>query len=230
MKKIKGWELDFFSSGEWQVADERLKDLEKNCRPYSDGYCPGREKLFEALRATSYEQVKACIIGQDPFPNPRHATGIAFSIPRDIPEKDYPVTLRTFFKEYVSDLGCSNPSHGDLRKWCGENGVLLWNALPSCGIGRSLSHDWRDQAWDYLTREIVRTLSKKGIVYALLGSVSRRYLGDISPTNNRTIITSHPSPRGNMSSRTPFTGSRLFSTINDHLNDIGSSVVDWSLE
>lgn len=228
--KIKSWDLDFFNSGEWQVVDERLKELEKTYRPVSDGFCPGRKNLFEALRSTSFEQTRVCIIGQDPYPSQRHATGLAFSIPRDIPEKDWPVTLRTFLKEYSSDLGLCRPSHGELRKWCGDNGVLLWNAIPSTGIGSSLSHDWRDRCWDYLTREIVQRLSQKGVVYALLGSVARRYSDIINTANNRVIVTSHPSPRGNVSSRTPFTGSRLFSTINAHLNQICLEPVDWRLE
>jgi uracil-DNA glycosylase len=229
--KIKGWDLNFFSSGEWQVCDERLKDLEKIHRPLGDkypGYSPGRDKLFAALRAIPEGEVRCCIIGQDPYPTPKYATGLAFSIPGDIPECDWPPTLRTFLQEYVSDLGLDHPRHGNLEEWS-SRGVLLWNYLPSCGSGRSLSHDWKDDSWGYLTREIVKTLAKKGIVFALLGQVARRCVNHISDTNNHVIVTSHPSPRGSVASRTPFVGSRLFSTINDKLNDLSLEPVDWRL-
>lgn len=222
--KIKGWDLDFFNSGEWQVIDERLKDLEKIHRPVSDGYNPGRKMLFEALRSTPYEEVRVAIIGQDPYPDSRLATGLAFGVPEG---QQFPPTLRTIFKEYERDLHYPCPSSGDLKGWA-NNGVLLWNAVPSCGTGKSLSHDWTE--WDYLTREIVTKLAKKGIVYALLGQVARRYSNLINCTNNRVVLTSHPSPRGSLSSRTPFNSSRLFSTINAHLNDLALEPIEWRLE
>ena len=226
--RIKGWPLDYFNSGEWQVVDERLKDLEKVNRPYADGYNPGRHLLFDALRRTPADAVRCVIMGQDPYPTRAHATGIAFSIPSSIPQHDWPVTLRTFLDEYRTDLGHPMPSSGDLSDWCGR-GVLLWNAVPSCRSGASLSHDWRGGEWSLLTREIIRLLSKRGTTFALLGQVARRYLDEIDLTNNNVIVTSHPSPRGNINSRSPFTGSRLFSTINDKLVSNGAEPIDWKL-
>ena len=226
--KIKGWDLDFFNSGEWQVVDERLKDLEKRHRPLYDGYNPGREKLFAALRSTSYAEVNVCIIGQDPYPSSRHATGLAFSIPNTIERSDWPPTLTTLLKEYATDLARPIPSEGSLDRWA-ERGVLLWNAIPSCATGRGLSHDWAGDEWGYLTREIVKQLSMKGIVFALLGNVAGRSASCINTLDNHVIRTSHPSPRGSHNTHHPFVGSRLFSTINDKLNDLARGPIDWTL-
>lgn len=224
--KIKGWDLDYFNTGEWQVVDERLKDLERQNRAIGRyGYNPGRKSLFEALRVTSQEQTRVAIIGQDPYPQESFATGLSFSIPAG--RTDFPPTLRTIFDEYVSDLHHPYPTSGCLTPWTGEGGVLLWNAIPSCATGQSLSHDWVE--WENLTTEIVRKLAKKGICFALLGQVARRYSGLITPSNNHIVLTSHPSPRGSRSSNTPFIGSRLFSTLNDRLNDIALRPVDWKL-
>lgn len=224
--KIKGWDLKFFNSGEWQVCDERLKDLEKVNRPIGvDGYCPGRENLFRVLRLIPRDSVRCCIIGQDPYPDPRYATGVAFSIP----EKgglEFPPTLRTLLEEYCKDLHLPYPSHGSLEGWC-SRGVLLWNAVPSCRSGHSLSHDWPE--WECLTREIVTQLSARGVVFVLLGQVARRYLDSINLTNNYVIVTSHPSPRGSRSSNTPFIGSRIFSAVNDKLNENGLEPIEWRL-
>lgn len=226
--QIKGWPLKFFSSGEWQVVNEHLKDLEKTSRPYSDGWNPGRALLFDALRRTPLEKVKVAIIGQDPYPTRAHATGLAFSIPSSIQPEDYPITLRTILTEYQNDLGYPMPSSGDLSTWA-ERGVLLWNAIPSCRSGASLSHDWRGGEWDLLTKEIVTLLSERGTTFALLGQIAKRHLPAINLTNNNVIITSHPSPRGNMNSKSAFTGSRLFSTINDKLVNNGQEIIDWKL-
>lgn len=225
--KIKGWELEYFQTGEWQYVDEKLKDLEKVHRPYEDGYSPSRKLLFEALRRTPMGDIQVCIVGQDPYPTRGHATGIAFSIPDDIPESRYPPTLRTFLGKYSSDLRVPVPSKGSLDRWT-ERGVLLWNAIPSCAFGKPLSHDWPE--WEYLTKEIIQRLSERGIVFALLGGVARRFERDINTNNNHVIVTSHPSPRGSLNAKVPFVGSRLFSTINDRLNDHGLRAIDWKLE
>lgn len=226
--KVSGWDLSFFNSGEWQVIDERLKDLEKTAgRIGRDGFNPGRKSLFAALRATSYGQTRVCVIGQDPYPQEGLSTGLAFSIPASVEREDFPPTLKTIFSEYQSDLHHPYPSSGVLTPWTGDNGVLLWNAVPSCRTGQSLSQDWDE--WRYLTREIITTLAKKGIVFALLGQVARSYLNDIDLSNNSVVVTSHPSPRGSRSSNTPFLGSRIFSTINDKLNDLALRSIDWKL-
>lgn len=227
--KIKGWDLKFFDSGEWQVCDERLKDLEKINRPIGlQGYNPRRHDLFRSLRTLPSGEVRCCIVGQDPYPGLKFSTGIAFSIPNTIQQSEWPPTFITFIKEYCKDLGHPMPSSGDLSKWNSpEGGVLLWNAVPSCRTGTSLSHDWDE--WSYLTREVINTLTKKGIVFALLGQVARRYSYLINDTNNHLITLSHPSPRGSMASKTPFIGSRLFSTINDRLNDLALPTIDWKL-
>lgn len=225
--KIKGWELDYFNSGEWQVVDERLKDLEKANKPVNEGYNPGRSQLFSALRATPMGEVRVCILGQDPYPESKYATGLAFSIPGGIESTDWPPTLRTLLREYSTDLRRPLPSSGSLGAWA-ERGCLLWNAIPSCGLGKSLSHDWSE--WEPLTKEILRRLSDRGgVVYALLGQVARRYLADIDVTRNSVVLTSHPSPRGSHS-KTPFVGSRIFSTINDKLTDMGCEPMDWLLQ
>lgn len=224
--KIKGWELDFFNSGEWQVCDERLKDIERISRRIgSDGYNPGRKSLFKALQAVPEAATRVALFGQDPYPQAEFATGLAFSIPAETSGR-LPPTLSTVFDEYESDLHYGRPKSGDLGRWAAQ-GVLLWNVIPSTKTGQSLSQDWDE--WTYLTREIIHKLNKRRVVYALLGTVARRYLNDIDTTSCGVLVTSHPSPRGSRSSNTPFVGSRIFSAINDKLSALGQSPIDWRL-
>lgn len=225
--KIKGWDLKFFNTGEWQVCDERLKDLEKvNRRVGREGYNPGRANLFRSLRLSPREGVRVAIIGQDPYPKSELATGLAFDVPSTCAPGQFPQTLNTLFKEYCSDLGHDLPSNGNLEQWAGS-GVLLWNAIPTCLTGKSMSHDWPE--WECLTREIVEQLSQRGIVFALLGQVARRFDKFISLSNNKVITVSHPSPRGSVGAKTPFLGSRLFSTINAKLVENAQEPIDWKL-
>jgi uracil-DNA glycosylase len=229
-------ELSYWQSGEWQVVEERLSDMDKSGKLYN----PERQLLFAALDSVPLEKVKVCIIGQDPYPQGRYATGLAFSIPKAA--TSHPPTLSTVLREYEDDLHLPYPKNGNLEKWASQ-GVLLWNAIPSCEVGKSLSHDWVE--WKALTQEIIQRLSDKGgIVFVCLGGVAREaahkvIIGDdgkprrvciVDTLRNDFITTSHPSPRGNLNSKVPFSGSRIFSTINAYLCKRGKAPVDWKLE
>ncbi len=216
-------DLHFWQSGEFQLAKERIDDDIR----HGHGVVPSKSRMFAALSATPLRETKAVILGQDPYPGAGHATGMAFSVPRELEPGDFPPTLRTVFSEYSRDLGYPSPGNGDLSKWAAE-GVLLWNTIPSCRTGKSLSHDWPDGCWDYLTREIIRRCDEQGVVFAFLGAVAKRHLSEVKASP--VIQTSHPSPRGSLNSRTPFVGSRLFSTINAKLNEIGLEPIDWRLD
>ena len=217
MKRIKGWEhLKYFEYGEWQVVEERLRDLTKAGK----GYCPGKQNLFRALELTPFGSVKVCFLGQDPYPDPKYASGLAFSVPEDV---GVPPSLAAILKEYSSDLHLPEPEKGDLTKWA-QQGVLLWNIIPSCAMFRSMSHDWPE--WELLTQEILESLWATDCLFVTLGYVAKTRLGKfIDTTSPRVISVTHPSPRAGLSAKVPFAGCRLFSTINSKL----ASSIDWRL-
>lgn len=214
-------QLTFWNTGEWQVIEEKLDDLTDQKVVFN----PDRKNLFKALATTPLEDCKVALFGQDPYPSHTNSTGLAFSIPAR--SETFPPTLQEVFREYQSDLGYEAPKTGDLTPWA-EQGVLLWNVIPTTLLGKSLAHEWWTE-WSYLTKEITEELSKRGIVFALLGSKARQYKQFIDEKNNKTIETSHPSPRGSLNSKTPFVGSRLFSRINDYLVQQGKTTVNWRL-
>lgn len=224
---MNGWDqLPFWLSEDWLTAQEKLDGEVAG----SLSICPSRDRIFRALDETPLDQVRAAIIGQDPYPNPACATGLAFSIPKGV--ANIPPTLRTILREYSDDLHLPIPTHGDLSSWC-SSGVLLWNALPTCLCFKSMSHDWPE--WRRLTNEILEFLCKRGVVIVLVGSVARRhaetvnYFELVNPGENVCIEVSHPSPRGRAAGRSPFVGSRLFSKINAGCVSLGYEPVNWEL-
>jgi len=214
-------QLKFWQSGEFQVMQERLQDLAVAGIMFN----PPADKLFAALDATKFNDVKVVIMGQDPYPDSRFATGIAFDIPPSY--RKFPVTLSNILREYSEDLGYPFPKSGSLKKWTKH--VLLWNTIPSCEAGKPLSHEgWFE--WQFLTKEIVESLAKREqpLVFCFLGGRAREYVKYVTG-KSKVIETSHPSPRGMMVSRVPFLGSRLFTTANAYLTQLGQKPVDWRL-
>jgi len=223
IKIAGGWSrLKYWNCGEFDVVLERLNDLRKAGTPF----CPQKDHIFRSLQMCPFDQVRVVLMGQDPYPDPVYPTGIAFDVDPRIPYKSLPPTLKTIFEEYNSDLGYPIPNSGSLVNWCYE-GVLLWNAIPTCDAWKSKSHDWPE--WKLLTQELVEELSKKGkTVFVFLGNTARQFAQYVEP-GEEVIEVSHPSPRASRASRHPFLGSRIFSTVNDKLCAQGLPPIDWRL-
>jgi uracil-DNA glycosylase len=221
---LEKWtDLDYFQSGEWQVVEERLNDLTKQ----KTTWCPGKRNLFAAFKAVPFMDVRVLILGQDPYPNPEYATGLAFSVPGNIAKEKLPPSLGNLLSEYSADLHYPDPGHGDLSPWC-KQGVLLWNAIPSCLAWKSASHRWSE--WELLTAEVIRKLTKKSIVVCTLGSIAKEYADKYADTEmSKVLSVTHPSPRASITAKVPFNGCRMFSTINTYLRDLGHDPVDWRL-
>ena len=220
---IKEWDdLEFWSTGEWQVIQQRFDELRRNHVVYN----PRREWLFRSLDLCPYDACRLCVVGQDPYPDHDMATGLAFSIPKT--SKKIPLSLQNILKEYQSDLSYDNkemPKHGCLDAWA-EQGVLLWNATPSCEAGKAGSHtDWPE--WKLLTEEIIKELSDKGIVFALIGTEAKKLKNLIDENGNEVLLFGHPSP---LNRSNPFIGSRFFSTVNAALVKMKLSPIEWRLK
>lgn len=190
--------------------DDRLREDETN---------PPRELIFRALNVDP-SKVKVVILGQDPYPNPTMATGLAFSIPPTT--ERYPPSLQNILSEYQSDLGKPPPLSGDLSPWVGE-GVLLLNTVLTCRPGESLSH--ADIGWQDFTRAIIKSVNTSETVGILWGAHAQKYREYFA--SDMRIETPHPSP---LSAYRGFFGSKPFSQTNDLLLAKGIGPIDWSLQ
>ncbi len=94
---------------------------------------PEPANIFNALRLTSPATTRVAILGQDPYPTPGHANGLAFSY---VGRGPLPASLRNIFKELASDLGNPARTRGDLSDWA-RQGVLLLNTALTVEAGAS---------------------------------------------------------------------------------------------
>ena len=105
---------------------------------------PDMYKIFEALKLTSYKDVKVVILGQDPYHGKNQAHGLAFSVQKGV---DIPPSLINIYKELQDDLGCYIPNNGYLVPWA-KQGVLLLNA--SLTVVANMANSHRNKGWEHL--------------------------------------------------------------------------------
>lgn len=110
---------------------------------------PSQEKILNALAFTAPKDVRAVILGQDPYHGPNQAMGLSFSVPQG---EKLPPSLRNIYKEMASDLGCSMPESGDLTSWA-QQGVLLLNTTLTVREHAANSHS--KLGWQVLTNYVI---------------------------------------------------------------------------
>lgn len=189
----------------------------------SETVYPPMNDIFHALDATSYENVKAVILGQDPYHGPNQAHGLSFSVQKGV---KLPPSLRNIFLELKEDLGYEPPDHGCLEKWA-EQGVLLLNTVLTVRKGQAASH--KGQGWETFTDRIIELLNEREqpVVFILWGKHAAAKKELIDESRHVIIESPHPSP---FSARRGFFGSRPFSKTNEALRKMGREEIDWEIK
>lgn len=185
---------------------------------------PNMYNIFNALKLTSYEDVKVVIIGQDPYHQPNQAHGLAFSV---LKGNKVPPSLVNIFKEIQSDVGINNlGKHGELTKWA-EQGVLLLNNVLTVRDSSPNSH--KGQGWENFTDDVIKLLNQreKPMVFILWGGNARSKARLITNPKHLILQSAHPSP---LSAYNGFFGSRPFSQTNNFLIANGMQPIDWSID
>lgn len=204
----------------WQaVLKSKLKlldDIEE--RVSKEEFLPQAGIVMRAL-SQDFELSKVLILGQDPYPNPTHPVGLAFSIPAELSK--FPPTLKNIFKELSSDLQIPSPTSGDLTPWVNQ-GVVLLNRSLTCRSGESNSHV--NMGWQEFTDTCVKQLAQAGRVGILWGAKAQELSRYFS--KEKLLTSAHPSP---LSAYRGFFGSKPFSRANQVLLDSGIDPIDWRL-
>ena len=210
------------------LADEFEKDYYKNLREFlKEEYSrhtvyPEMHNIFNALKAAPYDQVKAVILGQDPYHEPGQAHGLCFSVQKGVPQ---PPSLVNIFKEMKADLGITPPDHGCLTDWA-EQGVLLLNAVLTVRAHEAISH--KSKGWEIFTDRVIELLNEreKPIVFILWGANAKAKEKLITNPQHLIITGAHPSP---LSAHNGFWGGKYFSRTNEFLIENGIEPINWKI-
>ncbi|NNE81272.1 MAG: uracil-DNA glycosylase [Silicimonas sp.] len=178
---------------------------------------PPAPQRFAALKLTPPEKTRVVILGQDPYPTPGHANGLAFSVAPDVA---LPRSLQNIYKELHADFG-KTPENGDLSLWASQ-GVLLLNTSLSVPAGEAGGH--AKLGWAALVGQILAHLDDLPRAYLLWGRHAQTIATNIAP-HHLKISTPHPSP---LSASRGFFGSRPFSRINAWLTERDDKPISWA--
>lgn len=183
---------------------------------------PPMNDIFNALKTTSYSDVKAVILGQDPYHGAGQAHGMCFSVKKGTPP---PPSLQNIFKEIQNELGLPIPPHGELTAWA-QSGVLLLNTALTVREGQANSH--RGHGWEILTDRIIELLNGREtpIVFLLWGGNARAKAKLITNSKHLVLQCAHPSP---LSAYNGFFGCGHFVKANEFLKSNGIEPIDWQI-
>ncbi|MBQ1471246.1 MAG: uracil-DNA glycosylase [Eubacterium sp.] len=186
---------------------------------------PDMHDIFNALKATAYQDVKVVILGQDPYHEPGQAHGMSFSVKPGVPQ---PPSLVNIFRELESDLGIAPPpkDYGYLMHWAQE-GVLLLNTVLTVREHAANSH--KGKGWEQLTDRIINALNEREapVVFLLWGKNAQAKVPLITAPQHLILTGAHPSP---LSAHHGFFGGRYFTKANAFLKGTGQGPVDWTIK
>jgi uracil-DNA glycosylase len=222
--------VHFDNDWETLLKDEFQKEYYQTLRVFlineykTQTIYPNMYNIFNALKYTSYEDVKVVIIGQDPYHQPNQAHGLAFSV---LKGNRVPPSLVNIFKEIQTDVGINNlGKHGELTKWAQEGVLLLNNVLT---VRDSCPNSHKGRGWENFTDDVIKILNQreKPMVFILWGANARAKARLVTNPNHLVLQSAHPSP---LSAYNGFFGSRPFSKANNFLMANGMQPIDWSID
>lgn len=222
----------FFDEGnEWNEFFENIQKKEyfqKLMKFVNEEYqtkviYPLKENLFNAFKLTPLQDVKVVILGQDPYPNPNQAMGLAFSVPEGI---KLPPSLKNIYKEIISEFNLSIDllQSGDLT-YLAQQGVLLLNPYLTVVAGKPLSHKIKE--YDYLFKDIMLKLNSldKPIVFMLWGNNAKKHHKYLTNEKHMVLETAHPSPLS--ANQGGWFGSNCFLKVNEFLKENNLNEIKW---
>jgi len=189
----------------------------------SPKFAPSVENIFAAMRHIEPDQVRVIMLGQDPYPQPDIATGIAFANQLNVP------TLSPSLSVILDELIESNEVHNeftffnnsDLIHWS-EQGVLLLNSSLTVKHYAPSSHK---KLWKPFMLEFLPKLDKPDLIVVMTGNQA----GDFSHCFTKAkykFKVPHPAADTYNNSR-KFRGSEIFTKINKTLVNMCQSPISW---
>ena len=180
---------------------------------------PDYNNLFKSIEFLNPNDIKAIIIGQDPYHNDNQANGLAFAVNQGT---KLPPSLKNIFTEIQTEFGELKAS-SDLMHWSNQ-GVLLLNTVLTVKKHTPLS--CKNWGWEKFTLNLIKYIldNNFNIVVICFGKYAQKFISTIKNKNHYFINCIHPSP---LSAHNGFFNSNVFKKTNEYLEKHNKKSIEW---
>lgn len=189
--------------------------------------CPKIENIYRAFELTAPSQLRCIILGHDPYPNPRHATGLAFGVPahtQRLPGSLLNIICEVYQHKFKDALDFAD-FDVTLESWA-RQGVLLLNTCLTTLPGQPGAHD--KLGWQLFTEgmlsDIAHTHADRPLCIMLWGKKAQEYKHYFTGFKHLVLEAPHPSP---LSAHTGFLGCGHFETASNFFRTNGLRPINW---
>jgi len=202
-----------------EILDKTLKDIVD----LKVKLCPDTpDKILRCLQLDP-DLTKVVLIGQDPYPQPGIATGLAFAC-EGLFQPSLNVIYKSLQEEFQEpDLGFE----GNLLQWESQ-GILLLNSSLSCEQFKSGSHS---KYWEEFIAGLLEILndfklSRKAmtsLVFVFLGKQAQMFESEVSSVLHYKMMRYHPVAE--TYGKNKFVG--FYKEVNKYLVESGQDEIKW---
>lgn len=189
-------------------------------------FTPTLKQIFRTFEECPLDTVKVVMIGQDPYPQPLVADGVAFSCSNtNKPE----ASLRYILGAIQDTVSSENQditeidAKFDLTRWC-HQGVLMLNSALTTEVGKVGKHV---EVWKPFMEYLIDMLNfqQSGLIFVLMGKQAQAYEALIG--DHHTIIKStHPAYAAYMKQH-KWDCNDIFNKVNHKLIDTKREKILW---
>lgn len=229
--------------------NDRMKYLKYKVLPTCE-FFPAKEDIFNVF-SMPLDHIKVCVLGQDPYPQPKQAIGYAFAVPENV---EMPFSLRVINNEVDNMYMRLNPNVNDLQvhpileewktlKHWRDQGVFLLNTALTVEKNNPNSHK---QYWGWFIHQVVEIISKEvKPIWLLWGANAKGHAAYIpqasfyQPVEVNSDVMTIVSLKGNViltaphpaaeayGNKTKFSGCNHFELTNQILQTRGQKPILW---
>lgn len=179
--------MDGLFHSSWECIEKEIQKeyFIDNLQPLieSPDTIPEKNLIFRAFEKP-IDEIKYVLLGQDPYPNRKHACGWSFATL----DGTVPVSLKNLFTLLERDTSYKRPEDGKLISWV-DKGLLLLNTVLTVEEKKAGCH--RKKGWERFTDEILKYLKERDIIFILLGKDAERKTSILD--GEKVVIAGHPS-------------------------------------
>ncbi|KAI7472904.1 uracil-DNA glycosylase [Hortaea werneckii] len=190
---------------------------------------PPSDDIYSWSRHTPLHNVKAVIVGQDPYHNLNQAHGLCFSVRPPTPAPPSLKNMYTALKKDYPDFKAPPKNGGLLTPWA-DRGVLMLNACLTVRAHEANSHS--NKGWEGFTQKVIDVVAKKrtrGVVFLAWGNPAQKRCTRINGQKHLVLKSVHPSP---LSASRGFFDCGHFKKANEWLKQRygEEGMIDWNLD